>query len=382
MTSRESIIQFLNIRKLIALYPEKDAKGEQEYMDMMNGVLGAMQLLNTVEQQQKYLDEKIANALKQYEDPSFQILVGLLEGEEDIISVFERFKIIWAGTEMSDERLKQYILKFKLEVVVEAEEWNKIKITDLLMLCYRLLSALRKKGDKTVVNGTSISWYFMRLVKIFVVSLFKKDNSKEVEKMRLWFAPFVGYIVDYKKHHVYTKQLLYYDKMLKEYIAEQQNQKLIDEDISDKYFDNKEPEDLEFDNNNEDEERIAVMNGEIDITVVKGFFKFLYTETNKSGTIFLNETLVTEILQYGFSYSTKPKKLYQLDTHEKARVIVSHCFYVFLMAHLDYKPAKEDVAMFLKYTFKQYSEMEIKDIKNEMRNDKPRSMKFDIDKYL
>ena len=117
---------------------------------------------------------------------------------------------------------------------------------------------------------------------------------------------------------------------------------------------------------------------------IKQFFSFLYKETNGSDTPFLSEIEVDEILENGFSYTIIDESafLHRIDLSGKSRSIVSYCFYKFFLAHLKSKSDKEQIALFLKYTFLNYSDTKVGAIKSEMNSKQPVIMKFNIDKYL
>lgn len=122
------------------------------------------------------------------------------------------------------------------------------------------------------------------------------------------------------------------------------------------------------------------------------FFSFLCLEKNKSEKNFLTVESSGEIFTYGFAIPNIPlKKHYKLDlnSHKRSKKVIASCFSklysnqrLFLFIH---REVKEELAIFLKYYFEEFKDMNIGSIKNIMKNYEERKksiIRFDVKEYL
>lgn len=125
----------------------------------------------------------------------------------------------------------------------------------------------------------------------------------------------------------------------------------------------------------------------IDLTdeQLRTFFSFLYLENNSTGHPFLSKEDVLEITRYGLAIpNTPPKKQFKLDLNEvtKPKGIIYYSFYQLFFRFQMSKHLKEGIALFLKYYFVNFKEIDKTILKKSMINKKPAKMHFDIEKYL
>lgn len=118
---------------------------------------------------------------------------------------------------------------------------------------------------------------------------------------------------------------------------------------------------------------------------LKKFSTFLFKETNndKRENPFLSEAKTKEIFKYGLAYPINPSSSFSyyslnLDSPRNSKIIM-YCFHKF---YGEFGVSKKDTVKFLKSRFKNYKDSQFDSIYNNMSGTKPKSMKFDIDRYL
>lgn len=118
------------------------------------------------------------------------------------------------------------------------------------------------------------------------------------------------------------------------------------------------------------------------------FFSLFCLETNKSGKTFLSIKDAGEIFENGFTIpNIPPKKFYSLDLegNRRSKKIVCICFYRLFINQKEMidQIVKEELALFLKYYFLEFKDMEVQAIKQLMRDYKnPANVHLDIANYL
>jgi hypothetical protein len=115
---------------------------------------------------------------------------------------------------------------------------------------------------------------------------------------------------------------------------------------------------------------------------IKRFFSFLYLEMNGDKKPFMNKKDVEEMLQYGFGIYEKPIKYYKVSVH-RPKGIIKYCFQQ-LYLEIDSRIVKNDILIFLTQNFDFFKgdQDNLTNFRRQMTNNRPKTMIFDIDKYL
>jgi hypothetical protein len=115
---------------------------------------------------------------------------------------------------------------------------------------------------------------------------------------------------------------------------------------------------------------------------IKHFFSFLCSETNGDDKPFMSEEDVKEMLQFGFGIYEKPIKHYKVSVHSP-KGIIKYCFQQ-LYLEIDSRVVKNDILVFLTQNFNIFKgdQDNLTNFKRQMTNHRPKTMVFEIDKYL
>ncbi len=124
--------------------------------------------------------------------------------------------------------------------------------------------------------------------------------------------------------------------------------------------------------------------GNLSFVQITHFFTFLTQETNGDETPFLTEEEHYQLLQYGFTVPNIPRTpLIKLKlSNKKTKAIIYYAMYKLFLKHNLNSHSKELYAKFLKYNFKEFSNLKLLNIKKAIRGKKPEKLYFEIDKYL
>jgi hypothetical protein len=113
------------------------------------------------------------------------------------------------------------------------------------------------------------------------------------------------------------------------------------------------------------------------------FLSFLYRETNRDTEPFLSEAEVAKLVCNGLALPQEETKQYELKISAKKTLkTIYHCFYMLYDKHNQNRNCKDDIAAYLKFNFTNFKNIEIANIKDSMRSEKPSTMRFNIDNYF
>ena len=141
-------------------------------------------------------------------------------------------------------------------------------------------------------------------------------------------------------------------------------------------------DEIKDDDNLEEWKRI---NGNLSQEEIKTFFSFLYTETNGEEEPFSTKEDIVELLKNGFVLpKEEPENKIKLNLEGKKNLtIVYYCAYELYRKHSGNRFEKDDIAKFFYWNFSNFSNTDLKGVKESIRNGKPNSMKFELfPKYL